>query len=107
MTISGDNDEGRNGEPAIWRRNGFDRSPPDSQTLVWINDAYHNFGGISGRVLPGPDQGPANPHHVDLVKRASLAFWDHHLRDQSADTDALGDQLRDDFKGDAVSIENN
>ncbi len=107
LTISGDNDEGRNGEPAIWRRDGFDHSPPDSQTLLWIDGAYHNFGGISGRVLPGPDHGPANPHHVELVQRATRAFWDHHLRDASDDTDAFADQLRVVLKGEAVSIENN
>lgn len=107
LTISGDNDEGRNGEPAIWRRDGFDHSPPDTHTLLWINDAYHNFGGISGRVLPGPDQGTANPQHVDLVKRATLAFWDHHLRDRSDDTDAFGAALQAAFKGEAVSVENN
>ena len=107
LTISGDNDEGRNGEPAIWRRDGFDHSPPDSQTLLWIEGAYHNFGGISGRVLPGPDHGPANPHHVELVQRATLAFWDHHLRDQSDDTDAFGAALLAEFEGEAASVENN
>ncbi|MFG0298797.1 MAG: alpha/beta hydrolase family protein [Phycisphaerales bacterium JB047] len=75
LTISGDNDAGRGGEPAAWRREGFDRSPPDTHTLLWIDDAYHNFGGISGRILPGPDQGPENPHHVQLVQQATLAFW--------------------------------
>lgn len=108
LTISGDNDEGRNGEPANpWRRDPFDHSPPDTHTLLWIEGAYHNFGGISGRVLPGPDHGPANLHHVDLVKRATLAFWDHHLRDASGDTDAFGDELRELLKGEAVSVENN
>lgn len=107
LTISGDNDEGRNGEPAIWRRDGFDRSPEDTHTLLWIDDAYHNFGGISGRVLPGPNHGPANPHHVDLVKRATLAFWDHHLRDTSDDVDAFAKLLSTQLKGEPVSVEHN
>ncbi|MFG0315212.1 MAG: alpha/beta hydrolase family protein, partial [Phycisphaerales bacterium] len=107
LTISGDNDEGRNGEPAIWRREGFDRSPDDTHTLMWIEDAYHNFGGISGRVLPGPDQGPENPEHVRYVQRASRAFWDHHLRDHPGDVDAFAATLRASFKGEPVEIENN
>lgn len=108
LTITGDNDEGRNGEPANpWRRDPYDHSPPDTHTLLWIDGAYHNFGGISGRILPGADQGPPNPHHVELVQRATLAFWDHHLRDASDDTDAFGAALQAAFKGEAVSIENN
>ena len=107
LTITGDNDEGRDGEPAEWRREGFDLSPDDTHTLLWIDDAYHNFGGISGRILPGPDQGPANPHHVDLVQRATLAFWDHHLRHLSTDVDAFADELRELFKGESLSIESN
>ena len=108
LTITGDNDEGRNGEPANpWRRDPYDHSPPDTHTLLWIDDAYHNFGGISGRILPGPDQGPANPQHVELVQRATLAFWNHHLRNASDDTDAFADQLRVLMKDESVSIENN
>ncbi len=107
LTISGDNDEGRNGEPATWRREGFDRSPDDTHTLMWIEDAYHNFGGISGRVLPGPDQGPENPEHVRYVQRASRAFWDHHLRDHPGHVDAFAATLRASFKGEPVEIENN
>lgn len=107
LTITGDNDTGHNGEPAIWRRDGFDLSPADTHTLLWVTGAYHNFGGISGRVLPLPDQGPENPAHVALVQRATLAFWDHHLRDASGNTDAFADELRQRLKGEDVQIENN
>lgn len=107
LTISGDNDEGRNGEPAVWRREGFDRSPDDTHTLMWIDDAYHNFGGISGRILPGADQGPENPEHVRYVQHATHAFWDHHLRDLSGDVDAFADDLRDAFENEPIEIENN
>jgi len=107
LTISGDNDEGRNGEPAIWRRDGFDRSPENTHTLMWIEDAYHNFGGISGRILPGPDQGPANPVHVQYVQDATNAFWNHHLRNRSDDVDAFADELRKSLANEPIEIENN
>ncbi|MGJ8637103.1 MAG: alpha/beta hydrolase family protein [Phycisphaerales bacterium] len=107
FTITGDNDTGRNGEPATWRREPFDNSPPNTHTLLWIDDAYHNFGGIAGQVLPLPDQGPENPTHVQIVQTATLAFWDHHLRNESQDIPAFADTLESQLESQAVSIEHN
>jgi dienelactone hydrolase len=107
LTITGDNDEGREGQPATWRREPYDHSPPNTHTLLWINDAYHNFGGISGQVLPLPDQGPENPTHVQLVQNATLAFWNHHLKDQSHDIAQFADTLEQRLDSDEVIIEHN
>ncbi len=111
LTITGDNDEGREGQPATWRREPYDHSPPNTHTLLWINDAYHNFGGISGQILPLPDQGPENPTHVQIVQNATLTFWDHHLKDQShyiaQFADILADKLDDQLESDQVTIEHN
>lgn len=108
FTISGDNDTGQDGsQPAIWRRDPFDNSPPNTHSLLWIDDAYHNFGGISGQVIPLPDQGPENPTHVQIVQAATLAFWDHHLRNESQDIPAFAEILESQLANQAVTIEHN
>lgn len=107
FTISGDNDTGRSGEPALWRREPYDNSPANTHTLLWIDDAYHNFGGISGQAFPLPDQGPENPTHVQIVQAATLAFWDHHLRNESQDIPAFADILESQLESQPVSIEHN
>jgi len=107
LTITGDNDQGRNGEPAVWRRDAFDHSPPNTHTLLWINDAYHNFGGISGTVLPLPDQGPENPIHVQLVQNSTLSFWDHHLKHQSRDIAEFANLLESQIDSSTANVEHN
>jgi dienelactone hydrolase len=90
MMVSGDNDFGRfGGDPKVFRRQAFDAAPPGDKYLVWIDGAYHNFGGINERppdsdhqrsALRGRLLGPSNPVHVQAVVRASLAFWDAYLK---------------------------
>lgn len=85
MMISGDNDSGRGDwDPKVYRRQGFDGAAPGGKWLVWIKDAYHNFGGISGREggaqLGGRLMGPPNPTQARQVRTASLAFWDATLK---------------------------
>jgi dienelactone hydrolase len=86
LFVSGDNDRGRGEwDPKVYRRQPFDLSPPGDRALVWIKDAYHNFGGVTGRsgdrlMRVGNLAGPSNPEHVRLVQNSTLAFWDAHLR---------------------------
>lgn len=78
LFISGDNDKTRHGESAITRRIPYDQASPGEKYLLWIKDAHHNFGGISGARHSG--SGPANGDQVALVKSATLAFWDSYLK---------------------------
>lgn len=78
LFISGDNDDNLDGEKATWRLAPFEGSPAGQKTLLWVKNAYHNFGGMTGHLRGGA--GPANADHVELVKAATLAFWDSELK---------------------------
>lgn len=86
LYLSGDNDKGRRGEEAVWRRDAFDHARTGNKTLVWIRDAHHNFGGISGPPpllsrLIGAQGGDQNDVHLKLVQVSTLVFWDAFLKD--------------------------
>jgi len=93
LFVSGDNDRGRfQGEPGVYRREAFRYSAEGDRYLVWIKDAFHNFGGINATGREGQAthrrigrglMGPANPDHVVRLQVATLAFWDATLK-QSA-----------------------
>jgi predicted dienelactone hydrolase len=85
LVITGTNDESAStGQDSNWRREPFDRAPPGGKHLLFIKDAYHGFGGISGARLPGPNAGPSNEAHVRIVQTATLRFWDAYLKNQPA-----------------------
>ncbi len=78
LFISGDNDDSKSGQKAAWRLDAFQGCPAGRKSLMWVKEAYHNFGGISGVIRRG--SGPAAPDQVELVKSATLAFWDAYLK---------------------------
>lgn len=85
LFVSGDNDHGRGDwDPKVHRRQAFDLCPPGDRTLVWIKDAYHDFGGLTGRSPRRPRSdglmGAPNPAHVKLAQNSTLAFWDAYLK---------------------------
>jgi predicted dienelactone hydrolase len=89
LFLSGTNDKGRRGEEASWRKDAFTHAAPGDKFLVWIEGAYHDFGGISGapaafRRAAGDNMGGENKEHLELVRSASLAFWDAYLKEASA-----------------------
>lgn len=80
LMISGDNDiSAINDKPASWRMEVWQGLPPGDKFLVWIKDAHHNFGGISGPIRFA-SSGPANPDHVKLVQDSIATFFDHYLK---------------------------
>jgi predicted dienelactone hydrolase len=96
LFISGDNDKGRRGEEAAWRREAFDHASPGDKFLVWIRDANHNFGGISGAPpalnrLIGGQGGSENVDHLKQVQLATLVFWDAYLKKDQDARDYLND----------------
>lgn len=85
LMISGDNDANPvTGQPASWRKEVWEGLAPGDKYLLWVKDAYHGFGGISGRVR-FPGSGEANENQVRDVQLATTAFLDAFLkRDLSA-----------------------
>lgn len=74
------------------RRRGFELVTGDNNTwLVWVEGLFHGMGGIAagedGRDARYQGSGGANETHVRIVKAATTAFLDGHLRD-SADAKA-------------------
>lgn len=86
LFISGDNDDSPGGEKAPWRRESFEGCAPGDKYLLWVKDAHHNFGGISGAFRRGQSR---EPDQVEIVKSASLAFWDAYLRARPAAREVL------------------
>lgn len=77
LFITGDNDNSPGGQNALWRLDSYRGSAAGGKSLLWITDAHHHFGGIAGVSRRGL---VPNSDHVELVKAASLAFWDAHLK---------------------------
>jgi predicted dienelactone hydrolase len=75
----------RTGQPAVWRKQPYELSPPGDKFLVWVEGLDHGFGGITGLNI-NPKNKP-NPDHVTWTKIATLAFW--HSRFAENKTEAL------------------
>jgi len=82
LFVTGSKDEAKvRGQTAAWRMTSW-RALDAPATLWYVDDAHHNFGGISGHILPG--SGPADPELVSWVAQSTLAFWDAQLRGKPA-----------------------
>lgn len=81
LFVTGSNDKGRKSKSAEGRIEPFHLSPPQDKYLLYIDGAYHNFGGISGHIIPG--MGPKDPQEVDEVRSATLAFLDAYVKNDS------------------------
>lgn len=80
MFITGTNDASPiQPKSAEWRLDAYKLSPPGDKYLLWIEGAYHGFGGITGNA-PFPSSGPAIPEQVTWVQEASLKFFDTYLQ---------------------------
>jgi len=86
LLITGSNDFGRGGQPASWRKRAYELLPEGEKFLLWIEGAYHDFGGISGlsraaRKWFAPRlMGGENQKHLEIVRTVTLAFWDAYLK---------------------------
>jgi predicted dienelactone hydrolase len=81
LVMSGSRDgPTRTGQPAEWRRQPYELSPPGDKHLIWIEGLDHGYGGISGvRRL----RNPRNDDHVRYTQIATLCFWDTYLKDSA------------------------
>lgn len=106
LMITGDNDgtpiRGREKLAGPWRRQAFDHARPGDRYLLWIVDAHHNFGGISGANANWPGAGPEAIDHVLYVKSTTQAFFDAYLKaDAQARRYLNSDQLETRTEGKA------
>ncbi|MCS7254906.1 MAG: hypothetical protein RMK18_12330 [Armatimonadota bacterium] len=86
LLITGSNDLGRGLLPAEWRKTVFEFLPEGDKYLLWIEEAYHDFGGISGiprtarKWFMPKFMGGENERHLEIVRSMTLAFWDAYLK---------------------------
>lgn len=93
MIVTGSNDKGRLGQDYTWRLEPWENISSETKFLCFIEEANHNFGGISGAWYPGV--GRANERHVEYVRNSTLAFWDALLLEESEAIEYLNsDQLQ-------------
>jgi len=84
LMISGDNDASPiDGRSASWRREVWDGLAPGDKYLLWVKDAYHGFGGISGR-MRFPGSGEPNEGQVQDVQMATTTFLDAFAKNDPA-----------------------
>lgn len=86
LIITGSNDFAMGFLPAEWRKVAFESLPKGDKYLLWIDGAYHNFGGISGMPRAARQwfmpklMGGENERHLEIVRSMTLAFWDAYLK---------------------------
>ena len=83
LVITGSKDESPlTGAKPESRLDPFKLGPDGKMHLVWIEEAHHGFGGISGARWPGA--GPRDEGQVWVVQQASLAFLDAFVKGDEA-----------------------
>lgn len=93
MVMSGSLDTGAGGEKPEWRRDPYDFAPAGEKYLVFIDGAHHgsfvgNLRGGALEALRGSSGPPVDLADQQLIfgwiKSAAIAFWDAHLKNDSA-----------------------
>ncbi|MBI1336188.1 MAG: hypothetical protein GC164_04405 [Phycisphaera sp.] len=92
LFVTGDHDgspiKGQENKTGTWRREAFDLAPQGPISLLWVNDAHHNFGGITGPA-PWPGAGPRNNDQLQCVIDLTTAFWQAQLKNDDQAKKAL------------------
>ena len=78
MVMTGSMDPGRKGDGVSWRLDPFIFAASEQKHLLFIDGAYHDFGGATGGTLEGSRAHP-DPDIVMYALSASTAFWDAYL----------------------------
>ena len=89
LFVTGSNDTvpGRKDVTPESRLEPFLLSAPEQKYLFFIQDAHHDFGGISGARYRG--MGPKDPAAMNMVRQITLAFFDAALKNSPAARDLL------------------
>lgn len=91
----------RTGQPAEWRKQPYELSPPGDKYLLWVEGMDHGFGGVSG-LKDGLVKFQSNVDHISYTKMSTLAFWDAFLKgDAEAKAWLASDALASFSKGTA------
>ncbi len=78
LFISGGNDITADGmHSAEWRQEPYRFASPRDKYLLYIDDAFHGFGGIGD----GFDKLAENPAHLNTVRSSVVAFLDAYVKD--------------------------
>jgi dienelactone hydrolase len=81
LVMTGSNDVSvRTGNTPRWRTEPYQYSPPGDKYLVFVEELYPGYGGISTMVREAPASGPPNCAHVAYTQSATLAFWNAYLK---------------------------
>lgn len=94
LVVTGTNDKSpRTGQGFEWRLKTYELIPSKTKHLLFIEDAEHNLGGVSG-VTGRLVGGGASAAHLTYVKSATTAFWDAYLKSEGAAIEFLStDQM--------------
>jgi predicted dienelactone hydrolase len=106
LGISGTKDDQQAGQPATNRRDAFAMWPTPGSQFIWLANARHldftDATGTSRRQLPSATRDDVQP----LVKAATLAFFDLHLKGDAGAAKRLSqDGLTPLLRGDMDSVE--
>ncbi len=82
MVMTGSMDPGRGGDGVSWRLDPFIFAASEDKHLLFIDGAYHDFGGATGGTMSGSRAHP-NADIVRYTLSASIAFWDAYLLDSA------------------------
>ncbi|MEM7601209.1 MAG: hypothetical protein AAF357_07295, partial [Verrucomicrobiota bacterium] len=105
LVVTGTRDGGRGGQDYTWRLDPYDLSPPGEKYLLFIENAHHGFGGITGISGMG-NSGPADPNHLAYVQSTTTAFWDAYLKDEAAANELLVSKRIDELSEGEASLKN-
>ena len=102
LAITGSKDDSPiNQVKAASRREAYDLLPTGDKYFLYIDGAYHGFGGIAGD-MAYRGSGPRWPDHVSYVQSTTLAFWDAYLKKESPAKESLkSGKIEDLTDGDA------
>ncbi len=110
LMITGDNDgssmKGKEQKKGTWRKEAFDSVPAGDKYLLWVKNAYHGFGGISGKISFA-GSGPIAQDQVSIVKTTALAFFDAYLKQNHAAREYLHSSQLEEETGGAGRITTN
>lgn len=106
MIVTGDNDTSFDGdEQGEWRKQVYDLSPDGERYLLWVNDAYHGLGGVSG-AQNYRHRGPDVPEQVAIVQAVTTAYWDCYLRGSDDACALLSKQQQWQLNEQAANLDN-
>jgi len=106
MIITGSQDTSPiNGKGPDWRKEAYTYSSPGDKYFVFIQNAHHGFGGITGKI-PFPGSGAMDPQQVWYVQEAGLQFFDAYLKGIASKKQSLQQHQLETISNGEVKLDN-